>query len=282
MSDFDRNTMNNNKNDPSSNEPNDSLPEHSQNMPSTAGDFSGGFDADLASMVASSRQIAHMAEPTILSARELDIHNVIHPAMEDQDTLNRFRELRTKLLKPNQRQARHGNSITLVTSVVPNGGSSHIALNLAAAFALDESKTSLIIDCNLKDSILHERVFLEPECGLTDFLRGDVTGLDSIIYATGIVRLRMIPVGNHGNMAAEFFTSPRMRAFLDVVKRRYPDRHIFIDAPAVNTSADARILASLCDRALLVVPYGRTVKSQLEAAVDAIGEEKLAGVVLNN
>ena len=73
-----------------------------------------------------------------------------------------------------------------------------------------------------------------------------------------------------------------MRAFLDVVKRRYPDRHIFLDAPAVNESADTRILASLCDRAILVAPYGKVVKSQIDAAVDAVGEEKLAGVIINN
>lgn len=254
--------------------------EQNRQMLSNAGEF-GGFDAELANLVASSRQIANMAEPTILTAAELDAHNIIHPGMRNKQVLNRFRELRTKLLQPTSK-GRVSNSITLVTSVIPGGGASFTAMNLAAAFALDESKTALLIDCNLQAPSLHDRVYLEPECGITDFLRGDVTGVDSIIYATGIARLRLIPVGNQGASAAEFFTSPRMRAFLDVVRRRYPDRHIFIDAPAVNQSADARILASLCDRAIIVVPYGRVLKSQIEAAVDAVGEDKLAGVILNN
>lgn len=277
------NPMNNSLNTANNNpDSRDAAPanEDRRQMLSQAGEF-GGFDAELASLVASSRQIANMAEPTILTAAELDAQRIIHPGMKNRQMLNRFRELRTKLLRPTAR-GRVSNPITLVTSVVPGGGASFTALNLAAAFALDESKTALIIDCNLHTPTLHEQVYLEPECGLTDFLRGDVTGVDSIIYATGVARLRLIPVGNQGATSAEFFTSPRMRAFLDVVRRRYPDRHIFLDAPAVNQSADARILASLCDRALLVVPYGKALKSQVEAAVEAVGEEKLAGVILNN
>ena len=241
----------------------------------------GGFDAEIASLVASSRQIANMAEPTLLAPHELDAQNIIHPGMKNKVMLNKFRELRTKLLRPTSK-GRVGNSVTLITSVVPKGGASFTAINLATAFALDESKTALVIDCNLQSPSLHDRVYLEPECGLTDFLRGEVSGVDSIIYATGIQRLRLIPVGNQGASPAEFFTSPRMRAFLDVVKRRYPDRHIFLDAPAVNESADTRILASLCDRAILVAPYGKVVKSQIEAAVDAVGEDKLAGIIINN
>jgi len=239
------------------------------------------YDAELASIVASSRQIANMAEPTILSASELDAQNIIHPAMQNRLVLNRFREMRTKLLRTSLSR-RAANCVTLVSSVVPNGGASYTALNLATAFALDESQTALVIDCNLHKPSLHERVYLEPECGLTDFLRGDVAGVDSIIYATGIARLRLIPVGNQGFTSAEFFTSPRMRAFLDVIKRRYPDRHIFLDGPAVTDSADSRILASLVDRALLVVPYGKVSESQLSSAVEAIGEDKLAGIILNN
>lgn len=241
----------------------------------------GGFDAELASLVASSRQIENMAEPGLLSSAELDAQNIIHPGMKNRAILNRFRDFRTKLLKPNAR-SRTPNHITLVSSVVPQGGGSFVALNLATAFALDESKTALIIDCNLYHPSLHERVYLDPEYGLTDFLRGDVMGVDSIIYATGIPRLRLIPIGNQTASSAEFFTSPRMRAFLDVVKRRYPDRHIFLDAPSVSQSADARILASLSDRAILVAPYGRAFKQQIESAVDAVGEEKLAGIILNN
>lgn len=235
-------------------------------------------DNELANLVAASKQIASMAEPTRLTPEELDAKKIIYPEMANHSAIDTYRELRTKLTQ----LARGENQITMITSVCPKGGSTHVALNLAAAFSLDESKTSLLIDCNLRNPGLHERLYLDPEYGLTDFLEKEVVGIDSIIYATGIHRLRLIPVGKKREAASEFFTSLRMRAFLDVLKRRYPDRHIFVDAPPVGSSADARILANLCDRSILVVPYGRVIESQIFAAVDALGEDKLAGVVLNN
>ncbi|MBL4866728.1 MAG: hypothetical protein JKY67_10180 [Pseudomonadales bacterium] len=238
---------------------------------------SPNHEHELASLVAASKQIASMAEPTKLTPEELDAKKIIYPEMADHSVIDSFRELRTKLTQ----LARGENQITMITSVCPRGGSTHVALNLAAAFSLDESKTSLLIDCNLRNPGLHDRLYLDPEYGLTDFLEKEVVGIDSIIYATGIHRLRLIPVGRRREAASEFFTSLRMKAFLDVLKRRYPDRHIFVDAPPVGSSADARILSHLCDRSILVVPYGRVLESQVFSAVDALGEDKLAGVILN-
>jgi len=239
---------------------------------------SPSHDNELANLVAASKQIASMAEPTKLTPAELDAHKIIYAEMSDHSVIDTFRELRTKLIQ----LSRGKNQITMVTSVCQKGGSTHVALNLAAAFSLDESKTSLLIDCNLRRPGLHQRLYLDPEYGLTDFLEKEVVGIDSVIYATGIHRLRLIPVGKKREAASEFFTSLRMKAFLDVLKRRYPDRHIFIDAPPVGTSADARILSNLCDRSILVVPYGRVIESQIYSAIDALGEEKLAGIIMND
>ena len=73
-----------------------------------------------------------------------------------------------------------------------------------------------------------------------------------------------------------------MKAFLDVVKRRYPDRHIIIDASSLEESVDAKILSLLCDRVVLCVQYGRVTEGQIRSAVEGLGESKVAGVVINN
>ncbi len=222
--------------------------------------------------------IDNMAEPVCLTAEQLDAHKIIYPASRDMATVDVFRDLRTRLLK----LYRGDNKITLVCSVKPNGGASYIASNLAASFAFDESKTALLMDANIRNPSLHEQFYLQPEHGLTDFLREQVVGIDSIIYATGVPRLRLIPAGTQSNAAAEFFSSLRMQAMLEVLKYRYKDRYLIIDAPAINAAPDTKILASLVDAVLLVVPYGTVTESQLSRAVEAIGEDKLAGVIINN
>jgi len=226
----------------------------------------------------SARGISFMEDVRRLSTEELDERKIIYPGMHNRDIINRFRELRTKMLQMGGRD----NFVILVSSVCPGGGSTFTALNLAAAFALDQTKTALLVDCNLHTPQIASHLNIDVEFGLTDHLADPTVDVDQIIYATGVPRLRAIPVGNYSETGAEYFTSPRMKKFLFEVTRRYPDRYIVIDAPSISESADSRILSELCDCALLVVPYGKVVPDQVSASIEALNQTKLAGIVFNN
>lgn len=223
--------------------------------------------------------IRRMAEIGLLSYSDLADLRVIHPGMSNRKVLNAFRELRTKIY---QAAAGRENFVLLVTSIVPGGGSSFVTMNLGAAIALDESKTAIIVDCNVYEPYLHQMLPIDPDFGLVDYLENVSLDIKDVIYATGIRRLRIIPAGSRRQPGAEFFTSSRMRRFVDELRSRYRDRHVVMDAPSVGNSADARILADLCDFAVLVVPFGRATESQVESAIEAIGVEKVLGVVFNN
>ncbi len=224
-----------------------------------------------------SRQIATMKEPNALPQELLKKNRIIFPEMQSRQVANAFREIRTKLLRQLQGQ----NFVTMVTSVSARGGGSFIALNLAAAFAFDDSKTALLVDCNLRDPSQHNLIGAEPEYGLIDYLENPELVAEKIIYPSGIHRLRVIPVGRRRENVAEYFTSLRMRNLIDSVQERYSDRYIILDAPPVGESVDARILADLCDLVVVVVDYGKVTESQVMAAVDAVGKDKLAGILLN-
>lgn len=223
-------------------------------------------------------EIGRMAEFGRLGYSELEANKVIHAGMLQPKLMNAFRELRTKLY---QLAANRENFVLLVTAVMPGGGASFVSLNLGAAIALDESKTALVVDCNIYDPALHRLLPVEPDYGLTDYLENITLDVKDVIYSTGVRRLRMIPAGTRQQPGSEFFTSGRMRRFLQELRTRYRDRHIIIDAPPVGSSADARILTELCDFVMLVVPHGQVTSEQIQTAVDAIGPEKLAGVIFN-
>ncbi len=225
-----------------------------------------------------SPKISNMAELGRMSPEELADRKIIFPGMTNSSVLNTFRELRTRLMK----KAENCNFVVMVTSLVPNGGSSFVATNLAAVFALDKTKTALLIDCNLYDPVLENLLDVAPDYGLTDFLAEDKLDVNDIIYATGIPRMRVVPVGTHTEAGAEYFASNRMKGFIDNLKSRYPDRYLILDVPPIGVSAEARILAEISDFVVLVVPYGRVNESQVAAAIDALGEEKLSGIVFNN
>ena len=73
----------------------------------------------------------------------------------------------------------------------------------------------------------------------------------------------------------------RMRAMLDSLRSRYPDRYLFLDGPAVKGSPDARILADLVDFVVLVAGSGRDTPGAIQKVMANFESTKLAGIVLN-
>ena len=229
-------------------------------------------------MEKASQQIRTMSEVGEFDSAELNRLKIIHHGMSNRKVLNTFRDLRTNLMQ----KVRRKNFSCLVSSVTAKGGGTFVTANLAAAFALDQTKTSLIVDCNLYDSAIDRLLPVSPELGLTDYLIDSSIDIEQILYASGIPRLRVVPLGSHLESAAEFFSSNRMIEFVERIKNRYPDRYIFFDAPPVANSAETRILSDITDMTLLVAPYGKVTQSVMNDAVGAIGQKKLAGIVFNN
>jgi exopolysaccharide/PEP-CTERM locus tyrosine autokinase len=224
-----------------------------------------------------SKQIARMQEPRRLTADDLAERRIIYPESPERALVNRFRDLRTKLL-----ELSGGNNFTIVVSgASEHAGSSFVALNLAAAFAFDQSKIAVIVDCNLREPSLNTALDIMPEAGLTDFLEDSDYEIGRIIYPTGIPRLRLIPAGTQRETPAEFFTSFRMKQFLQALRRRYPDRFIVLDTAPISDSPDARILTELCDYGLLVVPHGKLTPGKIENAAGAFNPDKFVGAVIN-
>jgi len=228
--------------------------------------------------VSSAKEIALMEEGKILEGKSLSELKIIFSEMTDHKVANTYRDLRTKLIQKSQGK----NFIAMVTSCTPGRENSSVALNLATAFSFDESKTSLLIDCDLNNPKLDKLLNLETDKGLTDYLENEDIDINSILHKTGIKRLRMLPAGTSRETATEYFTSLRMRELMSSLLTRYSDRYIFIDSAPIADSADTRILVELCDFVLLVVPYGTVTKNRVKAAADAIGHDKLLGIIFND
>lgn len=233
--------------------------------------------ASLAKKPAVAPQISKMSEVRAFSSTELDAMKIVHSRDERSSHLKVFRDLRTQLMK----RSNWENFICVVTSACPGGGS-HVAVNLAATIALDRAKTSMLVDCNIYQPYAERLLPVPSQFGLTDYLDDPSVGVEEIVYASGIPRLRVVPAGNNRDGGTEKLNSMRMKEFFQEIKMRYPDRFIVVDAPsAADYDAEIRILADICDFCVLVVPYGKVTEGQLYSAVDKIGEDHLAGVVYN-
>ena len=223
------------------------------------------------------RDLVTIPEPSEREDVELADARVIFAGMDNAKVERVFRNLRTTIIKHS-----HGrNSIIMITSVIPGGGSSFVSINLAAAFALDESKTSIVLECDFSNRAFYTKFVPDNGLGMTDYLAHTGIEIEEIIHRTGIARVRIIPAGRQRESRAEYFTMGRAKRLLKDIKRRYKERYVILDAPPVTESADTEVLSEMCDFILLVVPYAAVSELEIAAAVKKLPREQFLGIVFN-
>ena len=227
---------------------------------------------DIATRSESAEQIAQMKYSYLLNAEQLREKRLVGASHLNEPASNAFRELRRNVFD----STGIANPIVMVSGVNHGVGATHVSKNLAAAIALDETSTSLYVDCNIS----LDRRDDDEQLGLTDFLESKEIEESEIIQQTGIQRLRRIGAGRHRELAGEYFSSPRIRFLFQSISGRYPDRSVVVDGPPAGT--DAAILAEICDVVLLVVAYGRNTERQIANAISILGHEKIMGFVFND
>lgn len=222
--------------------------------------------------------VARRTGTQALAPHVLEERRLIHQDMEDVQQVDTFRELRTRLMLPMAGQ----HQVTVVTGVGPGCGTTFVAKNLASAIAFEEGRSALLIDCNLRHPTLAQEFSVDGEGGgLVEFLEKPAIGLSAVMYPTGVPRLQVMPAGAHRRGSGEYFSTFRMRALIDMLRTRYPDRFLVIDAPPAVGSPDARLLAELADAVLLVAGDGRHRADAISEAAKRFPPSKLAGIVFN-
>ncbi len=218
-----------------------------------------------------------MQTSTHLSDEKKEELGVIFPGMRDRQVLNIYRDLRNKLLRISDYQ----NFVCLLSSLSTDGNTAKLAINLAAVFAFDKSRSSIVIDCDANHSIIEQLSDLENGTGLIDFIENDLDDVSVLIQESGIERLRIIPAGNVIETRTESLESMRMREIVNELKKRYPDRYIFINAPNMRLSSEVQVLANVSDNVVFQLDSGAVDEQQVTQAVKMIGPDKVAGVVFN-
>ncbi|MBJ6749813.1 XrtA-associated tyrosine autokinase [Geomonas anaerohicana] len=167
----------------------------------------------------------------------------------------------------------------MVTSSVPGEGKSLTALNLAVSLAQGFDHTVLLVEADLRRPSLHRYLGFEPRAGLADVLKGEAAIEDTIIQ-TGIGKLAVIGSGAPVENPVELFTSQKMRAIVDELKSRYPDRYLIFDTSPVLPFAESRALTSVVDGVVFVVMERLASQAQIKEAYDHL-KGAVLGVVYN-
>lgn len=222
-------------------------------------------------------QIHKMSEVSEFGKAELQELKLVYSGMPDGKTLKAFRDLRTRLIG-----AAGNRNFTCMVTAIDAGGASYVAANLAAIIALDKTKSSVLVDCNLYRPSADKYLPAGSGIGLTDYLDDTSVACEEVVYGTGVNRMRAVPVGNNKETGTEKLMSQRMHGFMSELAARYDDRYIVVDTPPVSEyEAEVRILAEMVDFVVLVVPYGKVVPSRIVNELNKLDRFKLVGIVYN-
>ncbi|MBC8316836.1 MAG: polysaccharide biosynthesis tyrosine autokinase [Desulfobulbaceae bacterium] len=199
-------------------------------------------------------------------------------ATEDYPAISEsFRRLRTKILHPVHKESIQS---ILVTSATLEEGKSFVSANLGVILAQSMEKHAILVDCDLRRPSLAGLFGLSGRQGLVDHLR-DGASLSGLIQKTGIERLSIIPAGQAPKNPSELLVSDKMTKMVDELVSRYQDRMVILDSPPGQAASETAVLAQHVDKVVVVVKWGGVGREQVKKFIDAIGRDKILGVVFN-
>jgi capsular exopolysaccharide synthesis family protein len=198
---------------------------------------------------------------------------VVMPEMSQQ-SVEQYRKVAATL---HQIQLQRGVKVVMVASALPGEGKTLTSANLALTLSESYRRRVLLIDADLRRPQLHE-VFQVPNGpGLNEGLKLPADQRLSVIEMSP--RLVLLPGGSPDPDPMSILTSDRMRRVVTEASASFD--WVILDAPPIVPLPDTNLLAGMVDLAVLVIAAGRTPYNMIVRAVEILGRERIAGVVLN-
>ncbi|MBZ9636925.1 CpsD/CapB family tyrosine-protein kinase [Clostridium sp. FP1] len=184
-------------------------------------------------------------------------------------------------LKANIQFLRTGSEskVIMICSAEEKVGRSTTAAYLSLVLAQSGKKT-ILIDCDQRNSNIHNMFNLSNDRGLVNFLSGDIK-LEAAINTTKQKNLSIITSGANALNYAELFVSEKFNEFTGFLKKDYD--YIIIDSSPLTESADAKAMAKNADGCVLVIKYGGTERKTAIKAKEILEKvnASIIGVFLN-
>lgn len=174
-------------------------------------------------------------------------------------------------------QLEQSTRIVMVASAVPAEGKTLTAMNLALTLSRSYNRRVLLIDADLRRPSIHDLCRLPNAWGLNDALKAATDRTPPRVALSPGLSVILAGRPNPDPVAA--LTSDRMRRILSEAAATFD--WTVIDTPPVGLLPDAHLLAGMVDTALLVIRAGSTPFGLIQRAVDALGRDRIHGVVLN-
>lgn len=165
----------------------------------------------------------------------------------------------------------------MIASALAEEGKTLTAVNLALTLSESYQRRVLLIDADLRRPNVHTAFGIDNVHGLSDVLRAKDEQRLPLTQVSS--RLCVLSAGRPNPDPMDILSSSRMVRILEEAGANFD--WVIVDTPPVGILTDANLLASMVDSALFVIAAGRTPCAVIRKAIEALGRDRILGVVLN-
>jgi len=258
--------------------------------PTPGGQLPQAWDLDSAAaegmtdVVAAARELVEGAEPGPQSSPADFPYPFTDPAVldklvvgvnPDSTLVEQYRRLAAAL--HNAQLRTHARTV-MIASAVESEGKTLTATNLALTLSHSYQRRVLLVDADLRRPSIHQLFQLSNRVGLGDTLKQ--VPVDRHLPVQKISpTLWVMTAGRPDSDPMSVLISETMKQFLIDAADQFD--WVVVDTPPVALLPDAKLLAEMIDSALLVVRANSTPYPLVTRAIEAIGTQRILGVVLN-
>lgn len=211
--------------------------------------------------------------PTARSRLDESLASLLSPHSFEAD---QYRVLRQFL---DQARTARPLKVVAVTSPAPGDGKTTTAVNLAATLAQSPDIRVLLVDVDLRRSLVARALGLDAKAsGLATGVVEEDGDLGAVVQSTPF-NLDVVTAGAPPANAYQVLESPRVGRLLDQARRAYD--YVVLDTPPVLLVPDCRLMEQWVDGFLVVVGAHRTPRKLLAETLNALEPDKVLGIVFN-
>jgi capsular exopolysaccharide synthesis family protein len=192
----------------------------------------------------------------------------------NREAVAQYRSLATALQQI--REKRPAKSV-LVTSATSGAGKTLTATNLAMTLSETQGHRTLLVDANLSRPGIHQVFQVSARTGLIDLLGSSGGTKLPLIEVTN--KLALLPAGRAASDSSEILGSARIGEILQEACGAFD--WIIVDSEPLNQSSFTSALAARADLTVVVVDARSVKEPAVERAIDALGRDRIAGIVIN-
>lgn len=174
-------------------------------------------------------------------------------------------------------QVDRGIKVVMVASALAGEGKTLTTVNLALTLSGSYRRKVLVIDGDLRQPTMHTIFQVPNTSGLSNAFKSERPRRVKVFEI--LPNLSLLTAGPPGPDPMSVLTSERIRTLLREAALRYD--WVIIDTPPVGLLTDANLLGAMVEGSILIVRAGVTPHRLIQRAAEAIGRDRIIGVVLN-